>query len=347
MSTELATVSDKRQPLAKRVATLRDVMMSQKEKLGAGMAGLLTPDTAIQVACNSIRKNPKLLDCTPPSLFGCIAEAGTYGWRIDGVLGEAYMVPFKDQATLIPGYKGLRRLVEKSGEVRVSMESVHEGDEYEYKGRFEMPHHVMSNDPARRFKPVTHAYVIAMFPQTVQAYSWRVGECIAHRDHYSQNWKRKKVVDNPWHEKNPAFRVMCMKTVFLDCIHRGEFPMSIEDRKIAERAVAFSGVPETTLEVAPDLLLVDQSTDVIDAHEQPTPEAPGTESGGTASPGEDEAELIEFTDAMREQFAGLTARVACTELRKKVELDPTTTPAMREVSDKLCNEQIEKIGGGN
>jgi phage RecT family recombinase len=279
-----------------RVNSLRDVLFANREKLARGIGGLLSADRVIQVACNSIRKNPQLLECTPASLFAAIAEAATYGWVCDGILGHASLVPFRNskrncsEVTLIPGYKGLRDLVRKSGECDVTMDSVHDGDTYEYRGRFELPKHVYGSANDRRFKPVTHAYVVGHFASgRVACFSWTAGECVAHRDRYSQNWRRKKDEDNPWHESNPAFRVMCMKTVLLDAIHRGEFPMSVESQHMASRAaeVVESSVTEGGEDLAAAILhepQVQEAVGVIDGTVVAPGDEPPTDETGDPSP---------------------------------------------------------------
>lgn len=284
----LAVVQDKKAPLDNRVDSIRTLLLSAKDKIGRGIAGLLTPERAIQVACNSIRKNPQILECTPASLFGAISEAATYGWVCDGVMGQASLVPFRNnkkgcmEVTLIPGYKGLRDLVRRSGQVDISMESVHDGDTYEYRGRFELPIHKYSQDPERRFKAVTHAYVVGRFRGgNVVTFSWSVGECLAHRDRYCQSWRRVKddkvkAAESPWHQDNPAFRVMCMKTVLLDAIHRGEFPLSVEEREVAMRETTIQQVESATID-ADSWLEAEPKSAIEDAREQPrqdTQEAP-------------------------------------------------------------------------
>jgi len=107
-------------------------MQANQDKLARGISAMLTPERCIQIACNSIRKNPFLLKCTPASLLGAISEAATYGWVIDGVTGQASLVPFKStklseqagrtvyEAVLVPGYKGLRDLVRRAGDCTVT-----------------------------------------------------------------------------------------------------------------------------------------------------------------------------------------------------------------------------------
>lgn len=62
---------------------------------------------------------PKLLECTPESLFGATIMAAQMGLMLGGALGQAYLIPFKRRATLVPGYKGLIQLVNRSGRVGV------------------------------------------------------------------------------------------------------------------------------------------------------------------------------------------------------------------------------------
>ena len=291
---ELTVVQDKKLSADVRVDSLRKLMYANKDRLARAVAGALTPDRLISVACNSIRKNPKLLDCTPASLFSAISEAGTYGWVVDGITGQASLVPFWNgqkktfEVVLIPGYKGLRDLVRRSGEVVTTMESVHEGDTYEYNGRFDQPKHKYSDDPERRFKPVTHAYVLGRFNAgQIVSFSWTVGECIAHRNRYSQGWRRAskdgentdKAKDSPWHQGNPAFRVMCMKTVLLDAIHRGEFPLSVDDQRLAGRELDIAAQESATVDAADmseiiDPPAIEQDENTVDADDVDQGDAP-------------------------------------------------------------------------
>lgn len=50
-----------------------------------------------------------------------------------GPLGEAYLVPYGDQVTFIPGYRGLIKLAWNSGQLRtIAARVVHENDEFSY-----------------------------------------------------------------------------------------------------------------------------------------------------------------------------------------------------------------------
>jgi len=73
---------------------------------------------------------------------------------------------------------------------------------------------------------------------------------------------------------------MCMKTVLLDAIHRGEFPMSVEDRNVGSRELDVLDAGTTTQEphaqaadvISDDTLAIDSTaTQVIDSDESPRP----------------------------------------------------------------------------
>ena len=272
----LAVIKNRNLPIADRVDATRKLMLANAAKISLGADKLLNPEKIIQVACLSFRKNPELLNCTIPSLFGALSEAATYGWICDGIMGQAYLMPFKKnkgksnevtEAVLVPGYKGLRDLVRRSGECDTVMESVHEGDEFRFNNPFGFPHHIRSQEPNRKFLPVTHVYVLGQFKSgAIKCFTMSVDECKAHRDHYSQGWKyaasqKNKpwlMEESPWNEKSPDFRVMCMKTVMLDAIHRGEFPMSVADMQVAKREETIAAVEASTIDLPQiDLLELD------------------------------------------------------------------------------------------
>jgi recombination protein RecT len=92
----------------------------------------LNPERFARVALTVIRQSPKLQRCRPESLLGALMTAAQLGLE-PGPLGEAYLVPFKDQVTFIPGYRGLIKLAWNSGQLKnISARVVHEADEFSY-----------------------------------------------------------------------------------------------------------------------------------------------------------------------------------------------------------------------
>ena len=68
----------------------------------------------------AVTKTPKLLQCTSESFCFAVMTAAELGLDFSGALGEAYLVPFKNnktgqyEAVLVPGWKGLRNLAIKN-----------------------------------------------------------------------------------------------------------------------------------------------------------------------------------------------------------------------------------------
>ena len=266
-------------------------MKAMSSKMMAALPKHVTADRMIRVAINCIRKTPKLLDCDPASLFGAITEAATYGWELGGVLGHAYLVPFKREAQLIPGYKGLIDLCRRSGQIStISLEVVHEGDKFDY-SIGDTPHIMHKPDdrnPKRHEKPITHAYaVVRLRDGGIQRSVWSQEQIDAHKEKYSSGWRfaekgdsskggGKK--DSPWHT---AWPTMAKKTVIRDMIQRGLIPVSAEYRDIVQRGIQDDdeGIDlDTTIDIVPtstDELSIEgeageQSQDGTQTHPKPT-----------------------------------------------------------------------------
>ena len=88
---------------------------------------------AARVALQQMRTNPRLLDCDPSTLLGSVLQACSLGLELDGVLGQAYLVPYKDQCQMQVGYRGYQALALRSGLV-VSMTAavIYDQDEFEF-----------------------------------------------------------------------------------------------------------------------------------------------------------------------------------------------------------------------
>lgn len=106
-----------------------------KTELRKALPKHLNPERLLRIAATTIQRSPGLRECTPISLLACIIETAQLGLEPDGVLGESYIVAFKNKktgkksATLIPGYKGLMKLVFQTGVVNaINAELVRKGD---------------------------------------------------------------------------------------------------------------------------------------------------------------------------------------------------------------------------
>lgn len=271
----IAKVSDKRLSFGQRINTVADVMKAMASRMMAALPKHITADRMIRVSINCIRKNPKLLDCDPASLFGAITEAATYGWELGGVLGHGYLVPYKRECVLIPGYKGMIDLCRRSGQIStISMEVVHEGDRFDYSLGDDphINHRPNDRDPKRHEKPIIYVYaVVKLRDGGVQRSVWSSDMIDAHKAQYSQAWRfadsgpRDKgggKKDSTWHTN---WAVMAKKTVIRDMINRGLIPVSAEYRDTVQRGVQHDddgGLGLDTIDIAPT------SVDEMDAIEE-------------------------------------------------------------------------------
>lgn len=101
----------------------------------------LTPERILRITLACVSRTPLLLECTPQSILQAVMVAAQLGLDpTGGVLGEAYLVPYKNrknnnrrEAQLIPGFQGLISLARRTGQVQaVSSYPVFENDSFDF-----------------------------------------------------------------------------------------------------------------------------------------------------------------------------------------------------------------------
>lgn len=128
------------------VAILRSPKMQNAIAQALSRVGV-KPETYAAWCVTAINKNPGLLKCTPVSLMGAMVQSAQLGLDPSGITGQAYLVPYGQECTLIPGYRGLLTLARRSGEiVEVAAQVVREHDEFDYEYGLDSR---LSHKPAR------------------------------------------------------------------------------------------------------------------------------------------------------------------------------------------------------
>lgn len=118
-------------PIKERQVRVRDLIAKQATNLQAAMPRGMNAERFARVVTTVVLNNEALLDCTPQSLIACILQSAAWGLELDPVLGMAYLVPYKGQAKLIPGYRGLVELARRSGDVLgVTPRAVYENERF-------------------------------------------------------------------------------------------------------------------------------------------------------------------------------------------------------------------------
>jgi len=152
----------------------------------------------------SMEQNPKLLQATRQSLLNAVMGAALLRLPVDGVTGQAYIVPFKERgamkAQLIVGYGGLITLAARSGWI-VTATDDREKDELSLRGGTEpMLSHTF--DPKRADRgPVRGAYAVARHRHFPPVYRYLDLATIYEARDRSSGWRAFKaghVSSSPW-----------------------------------------------------------------------------------------------------------------------------------------------------
>lgn len=167
-----AAVAQSQAPIAitqsKGEATILKILADTKVKraMSVRLGRIMTPDTMIAMVSTCLRQTPLLAQCDPMTVMGAVLETAQVGLRLDRVLGQAYLVPFKNnrrgvyEAQLILGYRGMITMAEHAERVTaVRAKVVCEKDFFEYEEGLVpiLKHKPFDGDDAGRW---THAYSV-------------------------------------------------------------------------------------------------------------------------------------------------------------------------------------------
>lgn len=159
----VSTAVDKRDATPEKPgpeATLRDLINQQKPALARALPKGLSEERFARILVTNVKMNPGLLKCDPLSFLGAAMQAAQLGLEPGGALAEAYLVPYGNVVTFVPGAPGLIKLAVQSGFVTsVIARTVYEGDEFEYEYGLDekLVHRRTDDDPGK----ATHHYAIA------------------------------------------------------------------------------------------------------------------------------------------------------------------------------------------
>lgn len=85
----------------------------------------------VRDALTIARQNPAILNCDPKSILGGLMTCAQLGLR-PGVLGQAWLIPMRGQATLVVGYLGFAALAHRTQLIAgIVGRKIHENDEWD------------------------------------------------------------------------------------------------------------------------------------------------------------------------------------------------------------------------
>jgi len=185
-----------------------------------------------RVAMTAVRMDEHLQVCEFRSIVGCVIQGASLGLELNGVMGQAYMIPYKNsdkgiiEATFQLGYQGMVDLIYRHEKVAVAYaEVVRKGDSFEYQlGTSPFITHLPFED---NNEEITHAYaVIGLTTGAHIICVWTTEQINNHLRHFSKAFKAKK---GPAMDQY-SWPAMAKKTVFLQASKWA--PKSIETEKM-------------------------------------------------------------------------------------------------------------------
>jgi len=150
------------QQKAIRFNSVRKMLESPKimDQVKRALPVHMPPERIIRVAVSAVQKNPRLLDCSEGSLVRSIIEAAELGLEVNTNLGQAYIIPYGQEATLQVGYRGFITLAHRSGKIaNLQAEVVYSNDQFEIqlgtrRGLFHQPAKTNRGEPIGAYATV-------------------------------------------------------------------------------------------------------------------------------------------------------------------------------------------------
>lgn len=161
------------------VVQFKDFMDKRLPEISRALPKHMAGDRFLRTVLTAF-SDPKagaLRECSAQSIYSSVLVAAAVGLEI-GVLGQAYLVPYKGTCTFVPGWKGIVDVVNRTGKAAVRTACVFEGDEFDFN---------LGTSPFIKHKPcgednitkITHVYAI--------------GEIVGMQDRIIEVWTNAKV----------------------------------------------------------------------------------------------------------------------------------------------------------
>lgn len=197
---------------------------SMKPQIERALPSHLKADRFLRVVLTTLRMNSKLAACEPQSFLAAMMTSAQLGLEINTPLGEAYIIPYKTEASFQLGYRGILALAYRTNMYRMvyAME-VYRNDQFSYEYGLN-PDLVHKPAPKPEGDP-THYYAVYHLTNGGMAFRvWARDKVIAHAEKFSQSYKKQ--TDSPW---KSDFDSMAKKTVLIDLFKYA--PKSVEFAK--------------------------------------------------------------------------------------------------------------------
>ncbi len=195
--------------VAQREPDLRAQIKSMEAQFQLAMPKGVEAAQLVRDAMTVLSANPGLARVDARSVLGALMTCAQLGLR-PGVLGQAWVIPFKGKGQLIIGYQGLIALAQRSGDIAsISARMVHANDHYDYE--FGLNDNLVHKPLMAGDRGDVIAYYCVVKTKSGGA-MWDVlsrADAERHRDKFAMAKKDGAVV-GPWKDH---FDAMALKTI--------------------------------------------------------------------------------------------------------------------------------------
>lgn len=210
--------------------TLGEWLNERKESLNNALpANTVNVDRFMQSAFLAITnpKMPDLVRCSKESIFRSLKEAAAYGLELNGMLGQAYLIPYNEKGVMTChlqlGYKGLIALARRSNTIKtIAAEAIHENDIFDCELASGRSIHHKIDIFKERGEVVAYYCLVELANGGEQFKVMSKKEIEKHRDKFSKAYNPKDP-NNIW---NKNFDAMALKTCVIQALKL--CPISIE-----------------------------------------------------------------------------------------------------------------------
>lgn len=203
---------------AKKPRTVVDLVQSMQKQFEIALPKHINSERFVRIAITSIRQNPKLAKCSQESLLGALMTSAQLGLE-PGILGQAYLIPYKDNVQFQIGYKGMIELLRRSGQLSdIYACEIHKNDDFQITLGLhrDIKHNINFNEDRGE---VVGYYAVAVLKDGANSFEFMTKKQVEeHRDKFS-----KTANTGPW---KTDFDEMAKKTVIKKLLKY--LPVSVE-----------------------------------------------------------------------------------------------------------------------
>lgn len=215
----------------------------------------------IRDAMTVLSQNPRLAECDSKSVLGALMTCAQLGLR-PGVLGQAWVIPFKGKGQLVIGYQGLIALAQRSGDIAsISARMVHEHDHFDYQFGLDdqLVHRPASGD---RGDVIAYYCVVKTKSGGVM---WDVlsrADAEVHRDKFAMARDRSGAVIGPWRDH---FDAMALKTIIMRVLKLAPRSTELHTAIVADNSLRVDLTPTVPADQVSVPLVGDDDDGIEDA----------------------------------------------------------------------------------